>query len=169
LAAEWHSVKNGNLTPEMVTPGSDKRVWWRCVNEHEWETAVCSRSRGSGCPQCVRGSISKASQQWLDSLGIPEEYREFAIKLPGRKRPLHVDGFDPTTNTVYEFLGDFWHGNPEVYESKAVNRVNKKTFGALYNQTMRRLDRLRKAGYTVVFIWEKDFNINISDLSVKIP
>jgi hypothetical protein len=29
LAAEWHPVENGRLTPRDVTPGSSKRVWWR--------------------------------------------------------------------------------------------------------------------------------------------
>eukprot|EP00128_Syssomonas_multiformis_P002354 Colp12_sorted_trinity150504_noHs@22769 len=30
VAAEWHLTKNGNLTPENVTSGSSKRVWWQC-------------------------------------------------------------------------------------------------------------------------------------------
>lgn len=30
LAEEWHPYKNGELTPFDVTPGSNKKVWWRC-------------------------------------------------------------------------------------------------------------------------------------------
>ncbi|MFR6377400.1 MAG: zinc-ribbon domain-containing protein [Oscillospiraceae bacterium] len=30
VAAQWHSTLNGNLTPEMVTPGSHRRVCWQC-------------------------------------------------------------------------------------------------------------------------------------------
>ena len=26
-----------------------------------------------------------------------------------------VDGYDSKTNTIYEFNGDFWHGNPNIY------------------------------------------------------
>ncbi len=53
LAAEWHSVKNGGLTPRNVTPGSNKRVWWRCKNGHKWQAIVSSRSQGYGrCPYC---------------------------------------------------------------------------------------------------------------------
>ena len=31
LAAEWHPSKNGKLTPDNVTCGSAKKVWWRCA------------------------------------------------------------------------------------------------------------------------------------------
>jgi len=55
VAREWHSKKNGALTPEMVRPGSGERVWWLCrVNPlHEWEAEIRSRVSGSGCPGCA--------------------------------------------------------------------------------------------------------------------
>ena len=53
LAAEWHSEKNGSLTPRDVMPGSSKRVWWQCKRGHEWEAYIHSRSKGYGrCPYC---------------------------------------------------------------------------------------------------------------------
>jgi hypothetical protein len=53
LAAEWHPVKNGRLTPRDVTPGSSKRVWWRCRKGHAWEAIINSRNQGFGkCPFC---------------------------------------------------------------------------------------------------------------------
>lgn len=52
LAAEWHPTKNGSLTPDMVTKGSNKKAWWKCRLGHEWQTRIVSRSRGTGCPFC---------------------------------------------------------------------------------------------------------------------
>lgn len=52
LAAQWHPIKNGALTPIRVTAGSSKKVWWLCDKGHEWEAVIDSRSRGSGCPIC---------------------------------------------------------------------------------------------------------------------
>ena len=52
LAKEWHPSRNGDLNPTTVTPGSGKKVWWICSQGHEWEAAVYSRNRGSGCPFC---------------------------------------------------------------------------------------------------------------------
>lgn len=51
LVAEWHKVKN-KITPNEVSIGSPKRVWWICAREHEWQTTVSSRTNGSGCPYC---------------------------------------------------------------------------------------------------------------------
>ena len=54
VAEEWHSTKNGNLTPEDVTKGSSKKIWWLCLKGHEWLTSVKSRTRGSKCPICKK-------------------------------------------------------------------------------------------------------------------
>jgi len=54
VAAEWHPSRNGELRPSDVTPASDKKVWWRCRANHEWQVSVGSRTRsGSGCPYCA--------------------------------------------------------------------------------------------------------------------
>jgi len=64
LAAQWHPTKNGDLTPAMVTPGSEKQVWWKCEKGHEWKTAVYNR-KTYNCPQCSliasRGERKKIS------------------------------------------------------------------------------------------------------------
>lgn len=55
VAAEWNIEKNGNFTPEMVTVGSHKRVWWKCPEGHEWRAVIYSRTgaREHGCPICA--------------------------------------------------------------------------------------------------------------------
>ncbi|QOX63876.1 hypothetical protein FRZ06_11300 [Anoxybacterium hadale] len=52
LASEWHPTKNGDLTPQMVSRGSGKKVWWECKKGHEWEAAAYSRVSGHNCPYC---------------------------------------------------------------------------------------------------------------------
>jgi len=141
----------------MVTTWSGKKAWWKCSAGHEWPAQIGSRSRGNGCARCSTGPVSVASQKWLDLIGIPVEFREYSIKLPGKKRPSRVDGFDPATNTIYEFLGDFWHGNPERFDPEERNPINNWKFKTLYAQTMKRIKTLEKAGYNVVFTWEKDY------------
>ena len=49
LARQWHPTKNGKLTPRDVTPGSNKKVWWLCSHNHEWQAYVYHRNKGSGC------------------------------------------------------------------------------------------------------------------------
>ena len=51
LAAQWHPTRNGSLTPEDLTAGTRRKVWWRCDKGHEWQASVLSRtSLGNGCP-----------------------------------------------------------------------------------------------------------------------
>ncbi len=58
VAKDWHPTKNGNLRPESIKSGSDKRVWWQIVHEEngqefifEWQSSVSDRTRGHrGCP-----------------------------------------------------------------------------------------------------------------------
>lgn len=62
IAAQWDSTLNSGLTPEMVTPGSHKRVWWKCAEGHVWKTAIYSRTgkQKCGCPV----SAGKATRQF---------------------------------------------------------------------------------------------------------
>ena len=54
LAAEWDVEKNTPLTPQDVTTGSHKLIWWRCPKGHSWRAAVYSRTTlGTGCPVCT--------------------------------------------------------------------------------------------------------------------
>ena len=64
VAAEWAQDLNGSLTPEMVTTGSQKKVWWRCSEGHVWRTVVFTRARGkfTGCPVCA-GKVKQKKQR----------------------------------------------------------------------------------------------------------
>jgi hypothetical protein len=77
LAAEWHQERNGGLTPDTVSAGSSRPVWWRRARDgrHDWPARVqarvrndtgcpylAERARGAGCPRC-RGQDPPASDQ----------------------------------------------------------------------------------------------------------
>ena len=55
LAREWDHTRNGNTTLKDVSFGSHFRAWWKCPRDraHQWQAAVCDRSRGTGCPSCA--------------------------------------------------------------------------------------------------------------------
>lgn len=57
LTAEWDDEKNAPLTPQDVTPGSHKLIWWRCPKGHSYRSAVKTRVQGSGCPYCAGKSV----------------------------------------------------------------------------------------------------------------
>ena len=51
LITEW-SEKNLPLTPDDITFGSNKKVWWKGTCGHEWQTSLKVRSNGEKCPIC---------------------------------------------------------------------------------------------------------------------
>lgn len=54
LALEWNYEKNC-LSPDEVLPSSNKKVWWRCKRNHEWEANINNRNRKHyGCPICTK-------------------------------------------------------------------------------------------------------------------
>src|SRR3989339_468494 len=58
LAKEWHSTRNGNLTPGKVTLGSPVKAWWKCKKGHEWQAVINRRNRGNKCPYCSHLYVS---------------------------------------------------------------------------------------------------------------
>lgn len=57
LVEEW-ADRNKKMTPEQITYGSNKIVWWKGRCGHEWQASVKNRAVGkSGCPYCSHNRI----------------------------------------------------------------------------------------------------------------
>ncbi len=98
---------------------------------------------------------SKEETTWLNTMGILDEYRQYHIKSNSGKNYI-VDGFDPNTNTIYEWNGSFWHGNPDYYCAESIHPVIKSiTFGELYEKTIRKQQDLLNSGYNLIVEWSK--------------
>lgn len=58
LLQEWNYEKNGDLTPQSVTQGSNQKVWWKCSKcSEEWQARILNRAHGRGCPYCSNRKI----------------------------------------------------------------------------------------------------------------
>jgi G:T-mismatch repair DNA endonuclease (very short patch repair protein) len=124
--------------------------FWQSPNNH------LHGKYGQDCPKCSN-RISKPEFQWLDSLNLPDDkdHRNVRIKIDGKL--FKVDGYDPITNTIYEFNGDYFHGNPKIFPSDKENKTTHCTHGELYARTLLKEQTLKNAGYNVISIWESDF------------
>ena len=57
LVEEWLDDKNAPLSPDQVSVGSGKRVYWKCRQGHIWTTSVSHRTNSkqpTNCPYCNR-------------------------------------------------------------------------------------------------------------------
>ena len=137
------SACNRDLRMNRMIPNSiasePVRGWRNCINHSnvalEWLT---------WCAQQQPQNIQHA--------GNAGEYR-----IPGTN--FHVDGFDVTTNTVYEFQGCFTHECPRCYPNRHETHVRHydRTMQDVYETTQQKIQQLREQGYTVVEMWECDW------------
>ena len=88
LITEW-SEKNLPLTPDNVTFGSNKKVWWKGACGHEWETSVKARSNGEKCPICSGARVVSGIND-LSTLK-PELASEWSDR--NEKKPTEVTAF----------------------------------------------------------------------------
>ena len=119
--------------------------------------------RGQGCNKC-RGSISKIESKFLDHIHIPNTKETRQVKI-GKKT---VDGYIPETKTIVEFLGDYFHGNPEMYDENEYNETCHDTHGNLYKKTTERFCYFKSLGYTVKYIWENNYKRYLKGLDKEL-
>jgi hypothetical protein len=113
-------------------------------------------NKKSICPRCSK-KTSFLEKIWLDKILIPNDNQHRQVQFKINKRSYKVDGYIPETKTIYEFLGDYYHGNPKIYNPECVNKKCQKTYGELYKKTIKRKDMFIELGYKVVSMWESDF------------
>jgi len=60
LSREWHSTKNGKITPKNIMPKSNKKAWWKCSKKHEWKSVISNRTTlNRNCPYCCNQKVYK--------------------------------------------------------------------------------------------------------------
>ena len=97
LINEW-SQRNLPLTPESVTHGSNKIVWWKGKCGHEWRASVKNRViGGSGCPYCSHNAILEGFND------LASQKPDLAAEWSDRNAPLL-----PTQVTVFANRKAWW-------------------------------------------------------------
>jgi hypothetical protein len=143
-------------------PGSNERVLWRCPKNpnHIWKRSINKMVSGqTGCKRCIK-NYSNAQIKWLTEIENKENIDIQHATKPNGEFNIQgvgcVDGYCAQTNTIYEFHGDFWHGNPRIYNRDDINPINHKTYGDLYDKTIKRDEKIRQLGYNLIVKWETD-------------
>ena len=104
VAKEWHPIKNGDLTPDLVTAKSAQSVWWYLpfddprTGKHydfEWKSKIKSRTvNGSGCPYLSGQKV------WSGFNDLATLYPEIAKEWhPTKNGILTPDKVSPGTTT----------------------------------------------------------------------
>jgi hypothetical protein len=145
--------QNKYIYTDTIYKSSKEKVKIICPQHGEFYQIPDGHVNGKkGCPKC-KNIISKQEEEFLDFLNIPRN-NECRQKKIIKKR---VDGVLENTKTIYEFLGDYWHGNPRIFKHNETNNHCNKTFKQLYTETLCRFESLSSEGYNINYIWETDW------------
>jgi hypothetical protein len=112
LANQWHPDKNEQLTPDDVTFGSGKKVWWLCSNGHEWKAVINSRRSGMGCPYC-------AGQKPTKDRNFATEYPELLNEWNWEKNTKRPEEFTPRSSSKVWWKCEKGHS----WQAPIVNRT----------------------------------------------
>lgn len=105
---------------------------------------------------------SKVALRWLTyeaarqniTIRHAENGGEFSIRTKkGYKWP--VDGFCEATKTVYEFHGDYFHGNPKRFAP--TDLYHGVPYAKKWEKDELKRRTLEEMGFTVVIMWESDW------------
>jgi len=101
LLKDWDWDANGELTPSMVMPGSNQRIWWKCSEcGYEWQTPAYSRTgQGTGCPKCANRVIVAGDNDFATK--YPEHAAEWHPEKNGALKPQDVA---PKSNKIVWWL-----------------------------------------------------------------
>lgn len=100
-------------------------------------------------------SLSRVEEKWLDymeqrhGITILRQYPTSDIGI--------VDGYCCENNTVYSYHGDYWYGNPYVYNPDKDNGKDT-TFEEVFRETVKRDNTILAAGYELQVQWETDIH-----------
>jgi hypothetical protein len=93
--------------------------------------------------------------QTKDNIYIQHGENSNEYQIPNTR--FKADGYCEETNTIYEYHGDYWHGNPAKFDRNEINKRTKCTFGKLYEKTLKREQQIKDMGFNLITIWESDW------------
>ena len=121
VAKEWNFKRNPGLTPSQIAPNSNKKVWWLCRKNHEWQAIVANRNRGKDCPNCNNKQTSLAELRVLAEIQTIFPNAEHRGKFDG----IECDILLRKQGLAIEVDGGYWHKGKESADRDKTARLRK--------------------------------------------
>lgn len=174
IAHDWDYDKN-DCTPQEVTVGADKKVYWRCKRGHERFASVALRIKSDGCPICRRTNHISLQEYiihyFLKPYGqVIHNYQELGYEL---------DIYIPEKKIAIEYDGSYFHANSTkkdlaknkkcVHDGVVLYRLRESPLPFLNDTSIEIAVKpthaaLESAIQELIYrIYQKQSNINIAD------
>ena len=146
MTKETIRVKQCLDPTKFITLASLCNAIYRCYFMPEKSIAILKENN-------VCYSVSEL--EWLLHM---ERTNNITIDKQFKIEPYYVDGFHQQSNTVYEFLGCYYHGCKHCFGRDIINKQKQKTMNTLCSEWMKKKEYLENNGYNVVSIWSHQWD-----------
>ena len=124
IAKEWHTTKNGTLTPDNIAASSSKKVWWKCPkgDDHVWQAQISNRTvSNTGCGVCSSRVVSESN--CLNTV-FPEIAKEWHPTKNGDLTP-----YDFVSGSEKKIWWKCPKGDEHVWQAEIKNRTSSNNTG----------------------------------------
>lgn len=158
-----YGVKNAMELPSAVAKIKSTKLarygndTW---NNPEKNKQTCLTRYGVSCAYLmIRKSngigISKGQKKLYDL--IKAKYEDAISEYNIEDLNISVDIYIPSKNLIIEFFGDYWHCNPNKYDSTYYHSQIHKHAYEVWNHDKARMENIEHLGFKTMIIWECDF------------
>lgn len=142
LVKEWHPTKNGTLTPDRVSFGYGKKVWWLCPKcKHEYQASPNKRTYGAvgkitGCPKCGRKTIIKHNMNKVQNIETGEVFNSMSEAAAAYGTTIERI-YKCCNKESYTVVGFHWrYLNPENRRKKTIKaRIRNLDTGKIFENS----------------------------------
>lgn len=140
LLKYWDYDKNEPITPDSISYGSNKLLWWKCEKGHQWQSPPSRMIKGIGCPICNRSmhtSLPEYAVFWYLRKALSD------VQWGTHQCGWEVDVYVHSLKIGIEYDGRAWHKTDISYE----------------REQRKEQDLLLKKGIKLIRIKESDLNL----------
>jgi hypothetical protein len=130
-------------------------------------TTIVSPSYNWDLSKFKQNGYSNSQIQWLEFIKIRTPDIQHKLNNPNGEFKVDgtnykADGYSCLEKCIYEYNGDYWHGNPYFYNKNQINPSVKKTYGELYENTLKKRKIIENIGYKYISIWDSQWKRGIN-------
>ena len=119
--------------------------------------------------------VSKNEMEFVDTLepilaDITNSYKnkQFCIWNNITHTPMFYDIASSTRKKIIEYNGDYWHANPQTYESSHIISQSGLTASEIWERDALKLKNAQLNGYDILIVWESEYLTNKDIIIEKI-
>ena len=148
--------KNRKLTEnEKIKQSKAAKKYWNSLSDEDLKLRKDQLSKEWVIKRDKYKEIDTIPEKHVEKILIEEK-----IKYKKKKNIGYYNCDFVVENTIIEVQGDYWHGNPKLYNLENFDKIQLKN----HYRDIRKKKYLTDKGYVLLYLWEFDIKNNIEKI-----